>query len=145
MSFGYGVSDFILCLRLAHRVCQQTQDAPGDIRAVSTEVASLELLLEEVRDSIKGKDLSQAKNEDLRQLLRGSERVLVDLDILLKKYHSLGTEKKRAWNRLHWREPVEDIRLRLVSHVGLLTSFRASVFGYDPGSSTRLVSKTKNI
>ena len=132
MSFGLSISDIALCLGLAHKLWHQARDAPGDFQAISAEVASLELVLKEVQDSMQNYVLSQSKQAELTLLLTGCRGVLVDLEALLNKYHGLGTQSRRTWDRLRWgREPVEKIRSRLISHVNLLSSFCHGLFGYD--------------
>ena len=54
----------------------------------------------------------------------GCEKVLVDLQNLVEKYESLGTQSKRTWDRMRWgNEDVAEIRARLTSNISLLTAF----------------------
>ena len=131
MSFGYSAGDFILCVQLAHRVWRECRDAPEDFRAVSTEVASLQLVLKELQDAVPNRELSAAKQRDLRQLVEACTEVLQELEELLMKYKSLGTQSKRTWDRLRWsNDQVESIRLRVISNSSLLTSFNVGLLGY---------------
>ena len=131
MSFGLSISDVALCVGFAHKLWQQARDAPGDFQAVAAEVANLELVLKEVQDAIHDHVLGQSKQGELTQLLKGCRGVLVDLEVLLNKYHGLGAQSRRTWDRLRWgKEPIEKIRLRLISHVSLLSSFCSGLFGY---------------
>ena len=124
MSFGYGTGDLIFCIQLAHRVWRECRDAPEDYRAVSTEVASLQLVLKEVQDAVHHQELSLAKQQDLKQLVVACSEVLEELGDILKKYKSLGTQTRRTWDRLKWsKDNVESIRLRVISSNSLLTSF----------------------
>lgn len=130
MSFGFSVSDLVLAVQIAHNLWQEAQDAPGAFRAVSAEVASLKLVLQDVQETVTSRDIELAKQAELGQLVDGCNGVLTELQTLLHKYKSLGTQSKRTWDRLRWgKEPIEKIRLRLVSHVSLLTSFRAGLLG----------------
>jgi hypothetical protein len=130
MSFGFSVSDLVLSVQLAHNLWQEARDAPGDFRAVSAEVASLKLVFQEVQETAIGRDIEQSKQAELEQLMNGCNSVLLELQTLLHKYKRLGTQSRRTWDRLRWgKEPVEKIRLRLVSRVSLLTSFRAGLLG----------------
>ena len=129
MSFGVSASDFVLCVQLAHNLWRGCREAPSDFRAVCTEVASLHLVLNEARET--AHDLSESKAEDLKQLIDGCKSVLQELEALLQRYKSLGTQSRRTWDRLHWaREPVKDIRERLRSSTALLTSFNTSLAKY---------------
>jgi len=130
MSFGFSVSDLVHSVQLAHNLWQEAGDAPGGFRALSTKVAYLKLVFQEVQETVTGRDIEQAKQAELEQLVHGCNSVLLELQTLLHKYKGLGTQSKRTWDRLPWgNEPVERIRLRLVSHVSLLTSFRAELLG----------------
>lgn len=57
MSFGFGASDCIYCVKLAHKVWKNCQGAPEDFRAVFTEVAVLELVL--TKKTVDERKLSQ--------------------------------------------------------------------------------------
>ena len=129
MSFGVSASDVLLCVQLAHKVWKGCREAPRDFRAVSIEVASLHLVLHEAKET--ADELSASKGEDLRQLINGCKSVLQELEELLQKYKSLGTQSRRTWDRLRWgRGPVKDIKQRLVTSTASLTSFNTSLTKY---------------
>ena len=129
MNFGFSASDVVFCVQLAHKVWKGCRDAPDDFRAVSTEVASLHLVLNEARET--ANDLSESKREDLRRLINGCKSVLQELEELLERYKSLGTPSKRTWDRLRWGNGrVKDIRQRLISSTASLTSFNTSLTKY---------------
>ena len=68
--------------------------------------------------------LPTARAERLNIIKEGCEKVLVDLQSLVEKYESLGTQSKRTWDRMGWgNEDVADIRARLTSNISLLTAF----------------------
>lgn len=52
MSFGASASDLVVCIQLAHKIWRGCRDTPDDFRAVSTEVAGLQLVLKEVQQTI---------------------------------------------------------------------------------------------
>ena len=132
MSFGFGVGDCICCIKLAHKVWKNCRDAPEDFRAVSTEVASLELVLKDVTDAVEDRELSHEKHNNLNKLVGGCSDVLTELQGVLDNYKSLGTQSKRTWDRMKWGSvQIEAIRLRLVSNTGLLTTFNVGLLGYD--------------
>ena len=67
--------------------------------------------------------LPTARAERLYTVKEGCEKVLVDLQNLVEKYESLGTQSKRTWDRMRWgNEDVAEIRARLTSNVSLLTA-----------------------
>ena len=62
--------------------------------------------------------------ERLNIIKEGCEKVLIDLQNLVQKYESLGTQSKRTWDRMRWgNEDVAEIRSRLTSNISLLTAF----------------------
>ena len=129
MSFGFSVSDVAVCVQLAQKVWRGCREAPRDFRAVCIEVASLHLVLNEARET--AHDLSASKGEDLKQLINGCKSVLQELEELLQRYKSLGTQSKRTWDRLRWsKRPIKDIRQRLISSTASLTSFNTSLTKY---------------
>lgn len=68
--------------------------------------------------------LPTARAERLYTIKEGCEKVLVDLQTLVEKYESLGTQSKRTWDRMRWcNEDVVEIRARLTSNISLLTAF----------------------
>ena len=128
MSLGFSASDIVLCVRLAHKVWREARDAANDFRNIATEVASFQLVLEEVQESILERQIDQSKEKELGELLHGCHNVLIDLQQLLARYRSLGTQSKRAWDRIRFGQaPIERIRSRLISNTSLLTSFRSGL------------------
>ena len=68
--------------------------------------------------------LPTASVDRLNIIKEGCEKVLIDLQNLVKKYESLGTQSKRTWDRMRWgNEDVAEIRARLTSNISLLTAF----------------------
>ena len=68
--------------------------------------------------------LPTARAERLHTIKEGCEKVLIDLQNLVEKYESLGTQSKRTWDRMRWgNEDVAEIRARLTSNISLLTAF----------------------
>jgi hypothetical protein len=54
----------------------------------------------------------------------GCRSVLDDLQHVVDKYDSLGTQSKRTWNRLKWgQENVADLRSRLTAQTVMLSAF----------------------
>ena len=125
------MNDFVTCIQLARKVWQDCRDAPKDFLAVSNEVASLQLVLSQVQETIDGKELTAEKKENLGTIVQGCSKTLQELQALLKKRKSLGTQSRRTWDRLCWgKEQGDDIRQEVISNTGLLTSFKVGLIGY---------------
>jgi hypothetical protein len=134
MSFGYGVGDVMAVATLAWNIYRVCKDSPNDFRNVSNEVLSLHLVLKETDELIAEviKDDADAASR-LHEMATGCKSVLDELQGLLDKYQSMGTQTKRTWDRLQWGlEDIATIRSRLVSHTGLLTAFNGTALRYGP-------------
>jgi hypothetical protein len=124
MSFGYGAGDFIAIGTLSWKVYKSCKGAPGSFKDISSEVLSLHVVLKEAEETVFAHPLSTTKQERLKAVGDGCHYVLTDLDALLKKYQSLGTQSKRTWDRMRWgAEDIAELRARLTSNTALLTAW----------------------
>jgi hypothetical protein len=124
MSFGYGVGDFVLLGQLAWQAYKSCKDAPESFKNISTEVLSLHVVLKEVEESLSSYSLPQSKQASLGSIASGCQDVLRDLQSLVDKYKSLGSQTKRTWDRLRWHSnDIAELRARLTSNIMLLTAF----------------------
>ena len=81
-------------------------------------------LLKEGEETLFTRALPPARAERLKIIKDGCYRVLVDLQGLVEKYESLGTQTKRTWDRMRWgNEDIAEIRARLTSNITILTAF----------------------
>ena len=81
-------------------------------------------MLKEGEEILFTRPLPTARVERLYTVKEGCEKVLIDLQNLVEKYESLGTQSKRTWDRMRWcNEDVAEIRARLTSNISLLTAF----------------------
>src|ERR1700722_7813857 len=126
MSFGFSVGDFINVLALAWKVYKSCKDSCDDFKNISGEVAGLHIVLLETKDFVTehGETLSADRAAHLSTLGKGCNGVLTDLEVLLKRYQSLGSKTQRTWERLRWgTEDIAQLRERLISQTLLLTAF----------------------
>jgi hypothetical protein len=81
-------------------------------------------VLREVEETQSEQPLPASKQEALAIVITKSQYVLQDLQGLVEKYESLGSQSKRAWDRLKWgSNDIAELRGRLVSTTVLLTAF----------------------
>ena len=81
-------------------------------------------MLKECEEILFRRPLKTARAERLIVIKDGCEKVLADLQSLVEKYKSLGTNSKRTWDRMKWGyEDVADIRSRLISSTTMLNAF----------------------
>lgn len=128
MSFGYSIGDFIAIGELALRVYREYREAPAQFTAISTELASLHLVLKDVDSTVRERDLSPEKEADLIQICNGCRSVLADLDALLQKYRNVGRKTRWSWDRLKWHQSdITEMRSRVISNTGMLNAFNLSL------------------
>ena len=103
--------------------------APEVFGNLSRELESLHCVLGEASDSQLSHPLPPRRKARLQTILDGCICVLADLQYIVQKYQSLGTDDKSSWDRLRLGgEDIAEIRGRLVFNITLLTAFRRFVF-----------------
>lgn len=103
--------------------------APGVFGTISRELESLHCVLEEAADTQLSHPLPPRRQARLKTILDGCISVLADLQYIVQKYQSLGTDEKSSWDRLRLGgEDITEIRSRLVFNITLLTAFRRFAF-----------------
>ena len=103
--------------------------APEVFGNISRELESLHCVLGEAADSQLSHPLPPRREARLKTILDGCVSVLADLQYIVQKYQSLGTDDKSSWDRLRLGgEDIAEIRSRLVLNIMLLTAFRRFVF-----------------
>ena len=81
-------------------------------------------MLKESEETLFSQPLPPERAERLKVVKEGCDKVLVDLQSLVSKYESLGTQSKRTWDRMGWgNEDIADIRARLTSNISILAAF----------------------
>lgn len=124
MSFGFSVGDFATLGTLAWKIYKSCKEAPESFRNISEEVTSLHLVLKELEEIYSDATLSAGQQSRLKKIADGCCTVLEDLQRILDRYNSLGTNSKRTWDRLGWgTNDITCLRSRLISNTVLLTAF----------------------
>ena len=124
MSFGFGVGDVLAVSKIAWKVYKSCKDAPESFGDLSAEVLSLHTVLQELEENLDGHELPATQQTRLKTIINSCDAVLQDLQTLVAKYESLGTNQKRTFDRLRWgSEEIGELRARLSSNINLLTAF----------------------
>lgn len=124
MSFGFSVGDFVAILNLAWQVYKSCKDAPGSFRNISQEVLSLHAVLKEVEETLLDHPIPPSKEAGLATVTDGCKDVLQNLQSLVIKYESLGSNTKSTWDRMRWHsDDIAELRARLTSNIVLLTAY----------------------
>ncbi|KAL8696910.1 MAG: hypothetical protein Q9224_002554, partial [Gallowayella concinna] len=111
MSFGYSVVDFVAISTLAWSVYKSCKEAPGSFANVSLELLSLHAVVKEFGDSLARHTLPPSQQAGLKTITEGCRKVLNDLQLVIERYQSLGSNGKRAWDRLAWgNESITELR-----------------------------------
>lgn len=127
MSIGFSASDCIALPQFAWQVYRTCRDASGEFEDLASDVESMHEVLKDVQTLVENHMLDDASKIRLATVLKGCHEVLKSLDSKLEKHKSLGTNKKRIWDRLRWgMESVGDVRARLVLRTTILTSSLAA-------------------
>jgi hypothetical protein len=128
MSVGIGLGDFIAIPKFAWEVWQSCKNAKGEFKAAATEVSGVYMVLQEIDESRRQLQLTEPQERRLKYLGAGCMDVLKELEEILARYRSLGTDAPGKFDRLAWgKEEVESIRQQLINHTSLLTTFNTSV------------------
>ena len=102
MSFGLAIGDLVAVGNLAWTVYKSCKGAAGSFQNISSEVLSLHALLQETREALSAHPLPASERANLATILAGCQGVLNDLQSLVERYKSLGTQSKRTWDRMRW-------------------------------------------
>lgn len=107
------------------------QGPSDDFRNMSSEVASLHLILKELEENLSDEGLDSQHRLQLGILGNSCNDVLKDLESLLRRNQNLGTKTQRRWDKMKWGfEGMQSIRGRLTSNVSLLTAFNTTLQRY---------------
>ena len=124
MSFGFGVGDFLAVGHLCWKVYKKCKDSSGNYAELSTEVGALHNVIKETEELLSQQGLTNEQGVKLMACRQGCEDVLGDLNELLIKYESLGTNSRRTFDRMGLgMQDMNGIRLRLISNVTMLDAF----------------------
>ena len=145
MSFGFGVGDIIGVSTLAWKVFKACKESSDEFKSLSSEVVSLHVVLKETEELVAetGPSLRADQEPQLRHITDGCQKVLEDVEGLLKKYESLGTKSQRTWDRMKWgAEGVANVRTRLISNTSMLSAYNSTIVKW--ASPIQGLSATRN-
>jgi ankyrin repeat protein len=128
MSFGLLNIDFISLLRLASKACDGCRTAPAHFSEAGKGAESIRDILSQIRSEVENPDsiVHRDKQSQLRlcQITANCEEVLSQLDTLVVKFKSLGTTRKKAWDRLRYpRKEILDIQGKIQLHETHLSTY----------------------
>ena len=123
--FGWGVGETATITTLAVKVYTAYKDAPDNYRHISNEVESLQILINRAVRHIEGPMLSDSDQAEGRNVLKGCQGILLDLNSLIEEYNSLAsTNPGQVFRRVEFGgEDIATLRSRLISNTVLLNGF----------------------
>ena len=133
MSFGCSVGDFVVLASLAWKVYKDCKSASAEFLEVGNEVISLRTAIQELQDEAEESNsiLTRAgsrRKRELESIMKNCTDVLRELQQLITRYRSLGTQQKRTWDRIKFgSEGVQQIRDKVMFHTSALTLFLTSL------------------
>ncbi|KAH8769741.1 hypothetical protein BGZ57DRAFT_733128, partial [Hyaloscypha finlandica] len=137
MSFGYALGDFVLLTQLAWDVVQNSRKACGVHDELTSEVASLHIVLRRLEIEVSKPNSILTRSEDsldrreeLAQLSGDCKRVLRVLHGILEKYNALSEEKRsvtKLWKRVQFGNgemlDLAELRVKIATNTSALTLF----------------------
>ena len=129
--FGWGIGDILTLSRLAVQVYTAYRDAPDELRNISDEVKSLQIIIDRAKRHFQGTTLSSNNRQEGREVLKGCQNILEDLNRLIEEYNGLAgchglapASASQALKRVKLsKEDIATLRSRLISNTGLLSAF----------------------
>ncbi|KAJ9217078.1 hypothetical protein DTO166G4_1133 [Paecilomyces variotii] len=130
MSFGFSIGDFVTVIELANQLRKDFVSAPVQFKALSNELRSLSITVQDVEVDLSNTDLSNQQRLELQNLAESCRDVLVEIEKMISRYYQLDTSHgiKGVWKRLKWEpDDVRDLRNRICSNISLLNAFNGRI------------------
>jgi hypothetical protein len=133
MSFGFSIGDIISLVQVTSRSIEGWNSACGRYATVTEDLINLQHLLQRIEDEAKAPDSLLLKNaadaEGWKHLFKSCQTTVAELDAILIKYKSLGTNRRKNWDRIRLgTENLDHIHAELVKKTSSLSAF-VSVLG----------------
>ncbi|KAJ4303527.1 hypothetical protein N0V90_002423 [Kalmusia sp. IMI 367209] len=133
MSFGFSISDIITLTKLTTRTYNGWKKACGEYASITCDLDVLQTLLMRVEAEAKAPNSLFARNPDnlrgWRTLYKSCRSLIAELEEILNKYKSLGTSRRRNWDRIRMsNKNLDSLSIQLVKRTASLSAF-VSVLG----------------
>lgn len=146
MSVGFSPSDIVTLVKLATKTYQGWKNACREYADITSMLDGLFVLLGRTRDQADtpGSVLWKVSNrEELRDVLRGCRKLLIELHDVVVKYEGLLSSRKRNWDRLRFGvKNLGELRAKLTQHTATITAYLETV---GLGSLTRIEDRLDSI
>src|SRR5437773_10679977 len=129
MSVGVSISDILTFVKLTTRTYNGWKNACGEYSNITGDLAVLQTLLLRIEAETKTPTSLFSDPEDFRGWTRLSNEcrsVVEEQEGIKKKYKSLGTNRRRNWDRIRMgNKNFDDLRNRLVAKTTALSAYLA--------------------
>jgi hypothetical protein len=148
MSFGFSAGDFLTVGQFAWQLYRSCKGASAEFDEIAREVITLHTGIKELEDEATDPDsilnrTGIGRKKELETLLQNCMTVLRQLQRLVGRYKSLGTNQKKAWDLVRFgTEGVGAIREKLTFHAAGITLFLTSL---GTGSLGRIEKKLDDL
>ena len=129
MSFGFSVGDFLAVGNLAWKVYCAFKDCPAVFQGIAYEASATHIVIKRLEDEARDQQsmlnrCGPAKNQELRNLMRGLWKVLEELDGIVVKYQ----QGRRISNSYRMAtKDLSGLRAKLNFHLTAINSFTDSL------------------
>ena len=133
MSFGFSVGDIVTLTQLATRTYNGWKNACGEYASITCDLAVLQTLLIRIKTEAEAPNSLFTRNaDDLRHwktLHKSCRSLVVELEEVLNKYKSLGTSRRRNWDKIRMsNRNLDSLSRLLVKRTASLSAF-VSILG----------------
>ena len=133
MSFGFSIGDIITVTQLTTRTYNGWKNACGEYSDITSNLAVLQTLLIRIEAEAQAPNSLIAYNaEDFggwKTLYKSCHTLIVELEEVLNKYKSLGTNRRKNWDRIRLgNRNLDGLSKRLVGKTASLSAY-ISVLG----------------
>lgn len=102
MSFGFSVGDFVSLSQLAWSVYSSCKGSSREFKDVARQVNSLHLILKSTAEHLLQQPPETNEVTELASIKIQCQDILAEINCLLQRRKSLGTEKPRRWDMIKW-------------------------------------------
>jgi hypothetical protein len=133
MSFGFSISDIIALTKLVTRTYDGWKKACGEYTGITHDLGVLGMLLMRVEAEAKAPTSLFAHNPDdirgWKTLSKSCQTLVAELAEVLNKYKSLGTSRRRNWDKIRLgNKNLDGLSQQLIKQIASISAF-VSVLG----------------
>ena len=133
MSFGVSIGDIITLTQLTARAYNGWKNACGEYASITCDLAVLQTLLMRVEAEAEAPNSLFARNPDdlkgWKTLYKSCHSLVAELEEILNKYKSLGTSRRKNWDRIRMsNKNLDSLRRQLVKQTASISAF-VSILG----------------